>query len=87
MVPEHLKAAYGHQLCFHGGADVQQLLPGGTPEQVRAAIRHLIQVLGKDGGFILSPTHAVQVDTPPANILAIYEEAGSLQKLEGWKGG
>jgi uroporphyrinogen decarboxylase len=34
--------------------------------------------MGKGGGFILSPTHAVQVDTPPANILAIYEEAGSL---------
>jgi uroporphyrinogen decarboxylase len=84
MVPEHLKAAYGHQLCFHGGADVQQLLPGGSQGQVRTTIRHLIQVMGKDGGVILSPTHAVQVDTPPANILAIYQEAGSLQKVEDW---
>ena len=42
------------------------------------AIRHIIDVMGEDGGFILSPSHAVQVDTPPANIVAIYQEAGSL---------
>lgn len=83
MRPEHLKGTYGERLCFHGGADVQQLLPHSTPEEVRATMHHLIQVLGKGGGFILSPSHAIQIDTPPANILAIYKEAGSLQNMEG----
>jgi uroporphyrinogen decarboxylase len=78
MPPENLKSAYGDQLCFHGGADVQQLLPQATARQVRTTIRHIIQVMGKGGGFILSPSHAVQVDTPPANIVAMYQEAGSL---------
>jgi hypothetical protein len=41
-------------------------------------VQHIIDVMGKGGGFILSPTHAIQVDTPPANIVAIYREAGSL---------
>ena len=78
MVPEHLKSTYGDQLCFHGGADVQQLLPRASEEEVGSTISHIIKVMGREGGFILSPSHAVQVDTPPANIVAIYREAGSL---------
>lgn len=78
MAPEHLKSTYGDRLCFHGGADVQQLLPRATEAEVRVTIRHIIDVMGQGGGFILSPSHAVQVDTPPANIVAIYREAGSL---------
>ena len=66
MVPEHLKSTYGEQLCFHGGADVQQLLPWAKEEEVRATIKHIIDVMGRDGGFILSPSHAIQVDTPLA---------------------
>ncbi len=78
MNPVGLKSAYGHQLCFHGGADVQQLLPHSTQPEIRTAIRGIIQIMGQGGGFILSPSHAVQVDTPPANIVAMYQEAGSL---------
>jgi len=78
MAPEHLKTTYGHQLCFHGGADVQQLLPRADEAEVVETITHVIDVLGRDGGFILSPSHAVQVDAPPANIVAIYRAAGSL---------
>ncbi|GAB4527045.1 MAG: uroporphyrinogen decarboxylase family protein [Anaerolineae bacterium] len=78
MLPEHLKSSYGDRLCFHGGADVQQLLPRATEAEVGIAIRHIIEVMGEGGGFILSPSHAIQVDTPPANIVAMYREAGSL---------
>jgi uroporphyrinogen decarboxylase len=78
MVPEELKSTYGDHLSFHGGADVQQLLPRASSAEVRETIRHIIDVMGQGGGFILSPSHAVQVDTPPANIVALYQEAGSL---------
>jgi uroporphyrinogen decarboxylase len=78
MVPEALKSTYRDQLCFHGGADVQQLLPHATEAEIKRTIRHIINVMGEGGGFILSPSHAVQVDTPPANIVAMYQEAGSL---------
>jgi uroporphyrinogen decarboxylase len=79
MDPESLKTTYGDQLCFHGGADVQQLLPRAPVEEVRQSLRHIISVMGEGGGFILAPSHAVQVDTPPANIVAIYEAAGSVR--------
>jgi len=77
MDPAEIKQNFGSRLCFHGGVDVQTVLPFGTPESVRENVRGLIGTLGRGGGFILSPTHNVQVDTPTRNILAVYEETGS----------
>ena len=33
----------------------------------------MLEVLGKDGGFIFSPSHAVTRDIPPENILAMID--------------
>ncbi|MGC9468439.1 MAG: uroporphyrinogen decarboxylase family protein, partial [Anaerolineae bacterium] len=71
MAPERLKAAYGDRLAFHGGIAVQSLLPQGDPETVYAACRELVRVLGAGGGYIAAPTHAIQVGTPPENVLAM----------------
>ena len=72
MQPERLKAAFGDQLCFHGGIDMQHLLPHGTPAQVAAETQRYCQVLGRGGGYILGPAHFFQPDVPPENILALY---------------
>ncbi|MGE5647688.1 MAG: uroporphyrinogen decarboxylase family protein [Acidobacteriota bacterium] len=82
MDPAEIKQSFGGALCFHGGVDVQTTLPRGTPESVRAEVRARIDVLGKGGGYILSPAHNIQPDTPPANIVAMYAEAGSIRKRE-----
>ena len=37
MAPERLKAEFGDRLVFHGGIDMQRLLPQGTPEEVMQA--------------------------------------------------
>ncbi len=74
MYPEQLKPAFGSQLCFHGGIDMQHLLTHGTPEQVAAEVRRYRDVLGTGGGYILGPTHLFQPDIPPENILAVYRE-------------
>lgn len=73
MQPERLKAVFGGQLCFHGGIDMQHLLPCGTPEQVAAETRRYCEVLGRDGGYILGPAHLFQPDVPPENIFALYQ--------------
>ena len=39
MAPERLAADFAGQICFHGGIDMQRLLPHGTPEQIRAEVR------------------------------------------------
>lgn len=74
MSPERLKADFGPRLCFHGGIDMQRLLPQGTPDQVRAEARRYCQTLGQGGGYILGPAHLFQPDVPPENILAVYAD-------------
>jgi uroporphyrinogen decarboxylase len=54
---------------------VQTTLPFGAPEDVRAEVEDLIRVLGKGGGYILGPSHAIQAGTPPENIVAMYDAA------------
>ncbi len=77
MDPHDIKGTFGDRLCFHGGMDVQTTLPQSSAEEVRRVTRERIDVLGRGGGYILSPTHNIQIDTPPANIVAMYVEAGS----------
>jgi uroporphyrinogen decarboxylase len=74
MVPEELKREFGDRLTYCGMISTQQTLPHGTVEQCRAEVRHRIDVIGKGGGYIFAPAHAIQPDTPLENVLAIYEE-------------
>ncbi len=79
MDPTPIKERFGDRLCFHGGADVQGLLPKvETPEEVRRALRPIIDIMGESGGFILSPSHNIQADVSPEKIIAVYQAAGSI---------
>jgi uroporphyrinogen decarboxylase len=77
MDPVALKAQFGDRLCFQGGVSVQKTLPFGTPEDVRREVGERIRVLGRDGGYILGPSHAIQAGTPPENIVAMFDAAAS----------
>jgi uroporphyrinogen decarboxylase len=71
-----LKRDFGSALCFHGGVENQRILPFGTPEEVRAEVRHCVDALASDGtGYILASCHNLQPVTPLENILALYDEA------------
>ena len=72
MAPERLKADFGERLAFHGGIDMQNLLPLGSPEEVGEEVEHYCRTLGHHGGYILAPAHLFQPDVPPENILAFY---------------
>ena len=76
MDMKELKAEFGDRVCFHGAIENQRILPFGTPEDVRAEVRHCIDDLAGDGtGYILAPCHNLQVNTPVENIIAMYDEA------------
>jgi uroporphyrinogen decarboxylase len=69
-----LKKRFGKRLVFWGAIDSQQVLPFGSPEDVRAEVRRRISDLGPGGGYILSGVHNLQPDISPENILAMYDE-------------
>jgi uroporphyrinogen decarboxylase len=73
MYPEYLANNHGHELCFFGGIDIQNLLPLGTPEQIKDEIHRRIDILGKNGGYLVAPAHNIQDDTPVENILAFFD--------------
>ncbi len=77
-----LKSEFGSRICFHGGVENQKILPTGTPEEVRAEVRHCIDALASDGtGYILAPCHNLQPITPMENIVAMYDEAHSCGEI------
>jgi uroporphyrinogen decarboxylase len=67
------KATYGARLSFFGGISTQRLLPYGTVEQVKEEVRKLLDVVGKDGGYIAAPAHSIPPDARPENIAAMLE--------------
>lgn len=67
-----IKAEFGDRLSFHGAIDIQQTLPLGTPQDVRAEVRDRIRVLGRGGGYVCTSAHYIQADTPLENIVALY---------------
>ena len=74
MSPERLSAEFGGKVCFHGGIDVQTTLPHGTTDEVRAEVRRYADAFNDVSGYICTSAHYIQHDTPPENILAMYDE-------------
>jgi uroporphyrinogen decarboxylase len=69
-----LKREYGDRLCFHGGIDVEHIMPFGTETEVRDHVRRVIDILAPGGGYwfkaqVISPL------IPPRNLIAAYETA------------
>lgn len=75
MLFEELKGAFGDRLVFHGGIDIQRILPFGSTLEVESHVKEVIHALAPAGGYILSPTHIVQADTPPENIITMTQAA------------
>jgi len=70
---EAAKREYGRDLTFFGGISTQRTLPYGTVQQVKDEVRRLIEVVGKDGGLIAAPAHAIPRDARAENIQAMLE--------------
>ena len=72
MQAEKLATDFGEKGSFFGGVDAQYLLVNGTPDEVRADVKRLIDVFPT--GLVISPSHeAVLPDIKPENIQALFE--------------
>lgn len=67
-----LKETFGDRLVFWGAIDEPGVLTRGTPEEAAAFVTHACSILGRDGGYIAAPSHNIQPDVPPENIVAAY---------------
>jgi uroporphyrinogen decarboxylase len=70
-----LKERFGDRICFHGGIDVQQVLPNATVSEVRQEVARRVYELGRGGGYILAPCHNINVDIPLENVIAMFDAA------------
>ncbi len=74
MAPEHLKSMYGDYITFWGGGvDTQQVLPFGTPEEVRKQVIERCRIFSRKGGYIFNTIHNIQARTPVENIVAMLD--------------
>jgi hypothetical protein len=65
----------GKKACFIG--DVPgSMLTYGTPDDVKAYVRHNVETVGKDGGYIIAGGCEIPLDAKVENIMAMSEVAG-----------
>ena len=75
MEPWRLKKEFGKDITFCTGIDIQRTLPFETPKGVEEAVKQMIEVYAPGGGFIIAPTHNIEPDTAPENIVAAFDAA------------
>lgn len=75
---DKLKRNYGDQLCFWGGIDTKQVLPNGSPIDVKQEVEKRINQLGPEG-YVVTSVHDIQADTPAENVIAMFNEATSFE--------
>ena len=73
MEPGFLKELYGNRLCFQGGISIQNILPHGSPEDVRRHVQEVMEAMSPGGGYIACTSHNIQVDTSIRNLDALFK--------------
>jgi hypothetical protein len=68
-----LKRRYGKRLILVGNVDCSQVLPLGSVEDVRRAVRACVRAASPGGGHFIGSSSEVTPSTPVENVLALYE--------------
>ena len=79
MDTKRLKKEFGKDITFWGGGcDTQTVLPYKTVNDVKEEVQRRVDDLAPGGGFVFCQVHNIQADVPVENILAMYEQLGTL---------
>ncbi len=77
--PLAVRKRMGRRLAFDGCIGTQTTFPFGTPDDMRRTVRDLAESLdARNGGLMLSPTHVLEPEVPPANVCAFFEACDTL---------
>ena len=55
-----------------GGCDTRDILPNGTPENVRAHVKENVATMAPGGGFVFQQVHNILKNVPPENLIAMF---------------
>ena len=79
MDPVAMRKRMGKRLAFDGCVGTQTTFPFGTVEEMRSTVRYLAEALdARNGGLTLSPTHVLEPEVPPENVVAFFETCDAL---------
>lgn len=78
MNAENISNLFKGKIGFFGAVCVQNLLPNGSPEEIKSEVKRIASLLGKNGGYIIAPAHNIQNDTPVENVMAFVEAVKDL---------
>ncbi len=67
------KRRVGHRIFLKGNIDPVNVILHGNPEMVLERARNCIETASEGGGYILSTACSVPPNSPPENIMALYE--------------
>jgi len=70
---EKLKKEYGDRLVLVGNVDSSQLLPHGTPEEVRHAVRECLHIAAPGGGHFISSSGQIGPRVPLENAMSYFD--------------
>jgi uroporphyrinogen decarboxylase len=77
--PRAIRKRFGKRLAFDGCMGTQTTFPFGTPDDVRKTVLKLAKDLNaRHGGLMLSPTHVLEPEVPPENVVAFFKACDEL---------
>lgn len=86
MALKQVKGLVGDRVCLTGNIDCARLLPHGTPDQVRDAVRQAIADAAPGGGYILTSSNSIHSSCNPQNFVAMIRachEFGAYSDVPG----
>lgn len=77
---EKAKRKAGNKMAIMGNIDPVRMIMSSTPEEITSECHRLIDIAGRDGGFILAPGCETPQSSPDENVRAM-----GLSGIEYWK--
>jgi uroporphyrinogen decarboxylase len=74
MDQQWLQQTFGQNLAYYGGVSTQTVLPNGSPDEIKEAVRACADTLAPDGtGLVIAPSHRLMTDIPMSNVDALLD--------------